>query len=102
MSLTSEDWFFAGITGDLSTGGIFVSTYAARAVGTQVDVDLVLPDGQGDSRRLQARGTVQWVRSTGSDGGDPGIGIAFEGLSAEDRECIESFFAQRPPLYYDV
>jgi hypothetical protein len=44
---------------------------------------------------------VRWVR-TASEGSSPGLGIAFEGLTAPEREAIEAFCKTRPALYHDV
>ncbi len=32
----------------------------------------------------------------------PGLGIAFVGLSEQDRQRIDAFCAQRAPVYVDV
>jgi len=94
VSLASESHFFVGLSGDLSGGGLFVVTWRKLAVGTPIFVAVDLPDG-----RLLADGEVRWVRDA-SDA--PGLGIAFTGLSEEDRRRIEVFCAQRAPLYFDV
>ena len=38
VSLTSEAYFYVGLTGDVGTGGVFVPTYQLRPVGSAVDV----------------------------------------------------------------
>src|SRR5262249_10731514 len=43
VSVASEANFFAGLTGDISAGGIFVPTYETYPVGSLVDVELTLP-----------------------------------------------------------
>ena len=76
---------------------MFVSTYRELAMGSAVDVEFSLP---GSERRLHAKGEVRWHRD-GSPDVPPGVGIAFEDLSAEDRGVIHAFCSVRPPLYYD-
>jgi uncharacterized protein (TIGR02266 family) len=98
IHLSSDSHFFSGLSGDISEGGVFLSTYRALTVGTQVDVEFSLP---GTERRIHARGEVRWIREHSAE--QPrGVGIAFEDLAAEDREEIHAFCSSRPPLYYDV
>jgi uncharacterized protein (TIGR02266 family) len=96
VSLDSESHFFTGMTGDLSTGGIFVATYRPIEIGEQLHIKFVLPFGEVD-----ARGRVCWKREGVGDVG-PGVGIAFEDLSESTRIAIQRFCDERPPLYYDV
>ncbi len=96
VSLSSESQFFAGLSGDMSTGGLFVQTYEIRPVGSRVLVALSLPTGE-----IRAAGAVRWVRRA-TDGTPPGLGIAFERLTAGDRCAIEAFCDMRPALYHDL
>jgi uncharacterized protein (TIGR02266 family) len=96
VSLASESHFFAGLSGDLSRGGIFVSTYEPIEIGREVQVEFDLPTGQ-----IVTRGIVRWIRAA-SEGMSPGVGIGFTELSPNDRLVIERFCAERPPLYVDV
>jgi len=96
VSMTSESNFFAGLSGDVSSGGIFVQTYEARSIGTKLDLIFALPDGP-----VHARGVVRWTQEK-REGVEPGLGIAFETIEAADRARIEAFCKARPPLYYDV
>ena len=96
VSLTSESQFFAGLTGDISTGGLFVHTYSLRPVGSRVLVCFALPTGE-----IKTPGIVRWVRRA-NEGTEPGLGIAFESLMGNDRDSIEAFCKKRPPLYHDL
>jgi uncharacterized protein (TIGR02266 family) len=96
VSLTSESHFFAGLTGDVSTGGLFVQTYRRHPVGTGLVVAFSLPTGD-----ICAPGVVRWVRE-GAEGTAPGLGIEFECLSEPERDSIETFCKSRPPLYHDI
>ena len=97
VSLTSESHFFAGLTGDISEGGVFVATWRPVAVGTTLDLVLSLPGGPP----VNVRGQVRWIRSQ-VEGAAPGLGVAFHDLSQESRSRIEAFCAERAPWYYDV
>jgi uncharacterized protein (TIGR02266 family) len=96
VSLTSESQFFAGLTGDISTGGLFIHTYSLRPVGSRVLVAFSLPMGE-----IKTPGVVRWVRRA-SEGTEPGLGIAFENLGSSERASIEAFCRTRPPLYHDL
>lgn len=97
LHMASDSHFFSGLSGDISEGGVFVSTYRDLATGTPVDLEFELP---GSDRVVKAKGEVRWHRS-GSPDAPPGVGIAFEELADEDRAVIHRFCTFRPPLYYD-
>ncbi len=96
VSLTSESQFFAGLSGDVSTGGVFVQTYRVRPVDSPVLVTLSLPTGQ-----IQTTGVVCWVRAA-AEGAAPGLGVAFDELPSRDRELVDEFCKTRPALYHEV
>ena len=97
LHLASDSHFFSGLSGDISEGGVFVSTYRALAQGSLVDIEFSLP---GSEQPLHARGEVRWHRDATPDL-PPGVGISFDELSDDDRKVIHSFCTMRPPLYYD-
>jgi len=96
VTLGSESQFFAGLTGDISTGGLFVQTYSLRPVGSRVLVAFALPTGE-----IKTPGVVRWVRLA-AEGTEPGLGIAFESLRSSERDAIAAFCKARPPLYHDL
>lgn len=96
VTLESDSQFFAGLTGNLSTGGVFVATYRQLPVGCGVTMKLTLPDGD-----LLVKGTVRWARDT-SSGASPGLGIAFDELGAGDAARIARFCELRAPLLHDA
>ena len=96
VSLGSESQFFAGLSGDISTGGLFVQTYRLRDVGSLVLLAFSLPTGE-----IRTHGVVRWIRRA-AEGTTPGMGIGFEGLLSDERDAIEAFCKTRPPLYHDL
>jgi uncharacterized protein (TIGR02266 family) len=97
IHLTSDSHFFSGLSGDISEGGIFVSTYRPLALGDVVDLEFSIP---GSPLPVRARGEVRWHRPHSSD--QPrGVGIAFEALAEGDQKRIHDFCTVRPPLYYE-
>ena len=97
VGFATETNFYAGLSMDLSTGGLFVATYKLHEVGTPVMLTFVLPSGH----EINATGEVRWVRESASGEVTPGMGIAFTGLAAIDLKAIEAFCRQRLPMYFD-
>ena len=96
VSLSSESQFFAGLSGDVSAGGLFVQTYQRHPIGRRVLLAFSLPTGE-----LRTYGIVRWIRR-GTETTAPGIGIAFETLTGAERALIDAFCQSRAPLYHDV
>jgi uncharacterized protein (TIGR02266 family) len=95
VGIQSDSHFFAGLSGDVSKGGLFVATYAEIPIGGKVVLDFELPNGP-----VVIEGTVRWHRLPNDNAG-PGLGIQFEGVQREQLALIERFCQARPPLYYD-
>jgi len=98
IGIETEDNLYAGLSYDVSAGGIFVATYDAPPVGARVDVNVVLPDG----RELMLGGVVRWVRDAelASDGLPAGCGIEWKGLPVEALRAFEKFAEEREPLLW--
>ena len=97
IEFTDDSEFFAGVSQDLSRGGVFVATYQLLPVGSAVGLSLELPDGE----RVEVRGEVRWLRESSGGEGRPGMGVAFRNLSTEALARINAFCARRPPLLYE-
>jgi uncharacterized protein (TIGR02266 family) len=95
VGIRSDSHFFAGLSGDVSKGGLFVATYAEVPLGGKVMLDFELPNGP-----VLVEGTVRWQR-VATDNAPPGIGIQFENVNPAMLALIERFCKARPPLYYD-
>ena len=98
IEFTEDTHFYAGLTQDISEGGVFIATYHLRPVGMRLDLSFVLPDGV----EVQATGVVRWLRDSTTDGLRPGMGIAFTNLKQESLESINKYCRARAPLYMDV
>ena len=99
VSLASEHNFFAGLTENVSVGGIFVATHALKPLGERVDVTLRLPDSE---EPLTAVAEVRWLReySERSDS-SPGMGLRFIEIADAALERIKRFLEAREPLLWD-
>lgn len=91
---------FQALTGDLSSGGMFVVTHRALPVGANVALAFTLPNGTS----LEVLGLVQW-QTSGGDAADgvarsPGLGVAFFCLEPDVKAVLEKFCSVREPLYY--
>ena len=101
VGLVSDSNFYAGITMDVGTGGLFVATYQIQPVGTPIAVSMVLPDGHA----IWAKGEVCWVsepRPDVTDDAVPGMGVRFTHIEPGDLAAIEQFCKVRPPIYHDT
>ncbi len=78
--------------------GVFVPTWSNYAVGTRVQVSVDLPNAP----RIVAEAVVQWVRETSRESMWPGLGLAFVGLSDDERAALADFCELRSPMFYDV
>jgi len=98
VGLEGDNRFYTGTTGDISAGGLFVSTDTPLMVGTELILSFVLPDGY----RVATEATVTWVRAPRyrPDELPSGMGVRFEELAATDRNALEHFLEERPAFRY--
>jgi uncharacterized protein (TIGR02266 family) len=91
--------FYTGITEDIGTGGIFLSTPQTLPVGTKMRVSFLV-----EEREIAAEAEVRWVReadASQSVGVTPGMGLRFIEIAAEDRTFISDYVKQKETIYYD-
>ena len=98
VAFEGDNRFFAGTTGDISRGGLFVATDTPLMVGTELTLSFVLPDAY----RIATDATVTWVRAPRyrPDELPAGMGVRFDDLSAADRGALEHYLRDRPPFRY--
>ncbi len=100
VTLASENNFWAGITDNVSEGGVFVATFNPPPVGTQLSFELVVGE---DGVRHPVEGVVRWVREpkVAIEGLPPGCGIRWSSISDEAMAAIRSFIQSRETLVYE-
>jgi uncharacterized protein (TIGR02266 family) len=99
VSVASEHNFFAGLSLNISEGGIFVATHHEHPVGTRLEISLAFP---GDEDATTIMTVVRWVRThRAADGGQPGLGLSFVDVPPEVFAKIQRFVKKRDPLFYD-
>jgi len=99
IGATTESNFYVGFSGEISEGGVFLSTYEVLPKGTPVDMLVTLPGGF----ETRVGGRVRFVRDPldFSADSEPGMGIQFDQLGQKDRELILRFIRKRAPMFYD-
>jgi uncharacterized protein (TIGR02266 family) len=99
LGASSETNFYVGFSGEIAEGGVFVATYNTLDVGTLVHVMVNLPGGY----EFKLPGRVHFVRDPMdmSAEAEPGMGVKFEALPADNRELILRFIRKRAPMFYD-
>ena len=97
LEFTEDTHFYAGLTQDISQGGVFIATYHVRPIGSRLDLSFELPDGT----QVKTSGHVRWLREDISDSARPGMGVAFSNLPEHVLTAIDRFCRERPPLYIE-
>lgn len=98
MNLESEHNFWAGITDNISEGGVFVAMAAPPPVGTRVVLSLTLPSRP---EPYPLHGVVRWTRERPSADAPAGCGIQWDGLDREAHAAIAAFVKQRETILFD-
>lgn len=98
VDLGTDNNFYAGFAHNVSTGGLFVATFDLLPVGNEIDLSFSLPN----SERITTRAVVRWIRDVNELAPEmwPGMGLEFQELSEEARGAIDSFVAEREPLFF--
>ncbi len=99
VSLGSDHNFYVGFVENMSQGGVFIATHMLKAVGEVFELTVHLPNSDAV---VQGVGEVRWIREYSERSNvPPGMGIRFISLQPGCREAIESFLADRAPLFFD-
>jgi len=100
LGATTQSNFYVGFSGEIAHGGVFLATYEALPKDTSVRMLVTLPGGF----EFECDAYVRFVRDPMDfmSEAEPGMGLQFEGLSAEARDLVLRFVRKRPPIFYDV
>ena len=98
VTMQSETNFVAGLSENISEGGIFVSTFSPPNIGERVALKITV-DGGGS---VMVEGVVRWLRHDDT-GGFSGCGIQFMDLSPQASKAIDGLVTRLPrePLLGD-
>lgn len=91
---------FAGLSMNISSGGLFVATYTPAPIGEHVPLNFSLPDSE---KVIQVTGEVCWSREYNPVYPDthPGMGLRFLNLNPEDQKLINDFIAEGDFMLYE-
>lgn len=95
VTFESQHNFYKGVSRDLGSGGLFVATDMLRPVGEFVRVRFTLPTSP---QVMDAIAEVRWLRSTDTTGSEAGMGLQFLQMSAETKQAVRAFMAQRTAM----
>lgn len=92
-----DDTFYTGWNRSISDGGLFVVSLETLPPGHELDVEIHL---QG--KTIKSRGQVAFNRQDNMANPEcqSGAGIKLLNLSKDNASVIESFFAERPPMFF--
>jgi uncharacterized protein (TIGR02266 family) len=95
VSLTTDHDFYAGTTGDVGYGGVFVVTETPPPPGSEVRLAIHLPDGG----TVHASGCVRWVRTPDLAAAElpAGCGIAWQALDRRSLVAVRQKHEQQSP-----
>ncbi|MCU0691812.1 MAG: PilZ domain-containing protein [Polyangiaceae bacterium] len=96
VGFVSETNFCAGLSLDVSSGGLFIATYQLQPVDSSIVVTFVLPSGHA----VTTEAIVRWVREA-CDEASPGLGVSLQ-LAGEDHRQVRLFCAQRRLMFVDT
>jgi uncharacterized protein (TIGR02266 family) len=111
--MQGENNFYAGLSEDMSEGGVFIATHHALPIGTPVVLSFTLPDAE---EPISVYGTVQWLRGPDATarwdacfgageetpGAMPGMGIKFHDMEPASLKAIRYFVRHRSPVFFDA
>lgn len=83
-----EQEYLSGVAGDLSLGGMFLSSERPFPPGTLLVLSFRTPNMSLEEPPVCARALVRWRRRWGSE---KGMGIAFVELEGVDRQKLEDW-----------
>ncbi len=98
IGLHSATQFYAGLSNDISEGGLFISTIRPLPVGSELTISFVLPGGHA----VTTRGRVAWLSTPRDEESRPGMGVRFVRLEPEHRAAIDKFLKYRPPMLHEL
>jgi uncharacterized protein (TIGR02266 family) len=86
VDYSSVDAFFSEMATNINEGGMFIATDSPAGLDEVVKLAFSLP---GLSEPVEVNARVVWIND-GSDGTEPGMGVAFQELSTRARETINT------------
>ena len=101
VDFESDSNFYAGLTQNISAGGLFIATHRIKKVGERIQLKFTLP---GSSKPIECETEVRWIRENSSllrTDAATGMGVRFINMAPTDAQTIQKFVENRESLLYD-
>jgi uncharacterized protein (TIGR02266 family) len=101
VDFESDSNFYAGLSQNISAGGLFIATHRIKRVGERIHLKFTLP---GASKPIECETEVRWIRENSSllrTDAATGMGVRFIDMSPADTAVIQKFIESRESLLYD-
>lgn len=91
--------FYTGFSENISSGGLFVATFAEGKQGDRYLLQFKMPDGTV----INAVGEVTWSRAYNESSPDtlPGMGLSFVDLKESDQLLINAYISKYGSLFFE-
>jgi uncharacterized protein (TIGR02266 family) len=101
IGIHTKSNFFTGLTNDISEGGLFVQTYDIQPIGTELEVQILLP-GMEEPAKIATM--VTWIREPLDMGEDDQAGMGLKLVNPHPilKRAIKKYVRRHEPLFYDV
>src|SRR3954468_4207501 len=101
VDFESDSNFYAGLSQNISAGGLFIATHRIKRVGERIHLKFTLP---GASKPIECETEVRWIRENSSllrTDAATGMGVRFIDMAPADTAIIQKFIESRESLLYD-
>ena len=88
VDYNSDGNFFFDFCKDLGVGGLFIASKSPQDVGERIELIFTVPDSK---ETIMVEGVVMWVQKPGPKESNPGMGVQFTSLEAENRKSLQDF-----------
>ncbi|HAN32070.1 MAG TPA: hypothetical protein DCQ06_10775 [Myxococcales bacterium] len=103
VGIATKHRLFVGLTANISTGGLFISTDEELSRGDRVEVKFQIP---GSDHVFVKSGEVVWTRPFDQNQTDrqaqAGAGLKLIDLSDEELAILNAFIDAHDPMYFDT
>jgi len=99
VSVDGPHNFFAGLTQDISKGGVFIATHQVYPIGTKMRLAFEI-----EGEHIEVEAVVRWVRSPEnvfSEDIQPGMGLQFIDPDEKLISAFDKFLEKKEPLLID-
>ncbi|MBS2017516.1 MAG: PilZ domain-containing protein [Deltaproteobacteria bacterium] len=96
VDFTSDSYVYAGVTENVSEGGLFVATWIPLPIGSKLRMSVEIL-----GEMFVVEGVVRWWRDPSPDS-PPGMGVEWLEMTDALRQAIERLVRERPSLLFET